>query len=231
MDSQLRRGFRIGAFEIEPLTGRLVGPGGETRVQPKVMDVLVFLAERAGDLVERETLLDGVWGRATSEEVLTRCISELRSALGDERDSPRYIQTVPKRGYRLLESAVPKVAARPAVNEPAPRPTAAHSAVADAPVRPPLMMASIVGSTKSSFTAICNCTFLSKLTENSWPRYVSVCPFCRPNPCTSITVRRNTSTSVRAALTASKRLGWMMAMMSFMGRSLRNCLPVGIANE
>src|SRR5690242_16296266 len=111
MDSQLRRGFRIGAIEIEPLTGRVVGPSGETRVQPKVMDVLVFLAERAGDLVERETLLDRVWGRATSEEVLTRCISELRSALGDERDKPRYIQTVPKRGYRLLETVVANNAA------------------------------------------------------------------------------------------------------------------------
>ena len=137
MDSQLRRGFRIGAFEIEPLTGRIAGPNGETRVQPKVMEVLVFLAERAGDLVERETLLDRVWGRVTSEEVLTRCISELRSVLGDERDSPRYIQTVPKRGYRLLESAVLKVAARPTVNEPAARPRAAQPAITDAPVRPP----------------------------------------------------------------------------------------------
>lgn len=136
MDSQLRRGFRIGAFDIEPLTGRIAGPSGETRVQPKVMDVLVFLAERAGDLVERETLLNSVWGRVTSEEVLTRCISELRSALGDERDRPRYIQTVPKRGYRLLERIEPKEAARPTVNEPAARPTAAQLA-ADAPVRPP----------------------------------------------------------------------------------------------
>ena len=131
MDSQLRRGFRIGAFEIEPLTGRIAGPSGETRVQPKVMDVLVFLAERAGDLVERETLLDRVWGRVTSEEVLTRCISELRSALGDERDSPRYIQTVPKRGYRLLEPAVAKSAASAA------QPKAVQPAIADTSVRPP----------------------------------------------------------------------------------------------
>ena len=137
MDSQLRRGFRIGAFEVEPLTGRIAGPSGETHVQPKVMDVLVFLAERAGDLVERETLLDQVWGRVTSEEVLTRCISELRSVLGDDRDRPRYIQTVPKRGYKLLESVVPKVATRPTVNEPAARPTEAQPAIAAAPVRPP----------------------------------------------------------------------------------------------
>ncbi|RPI63695.1 MAG: hypothetical protein EHM50_01905, partial [Lysobacterales bacterium] len=133
MDHQLRRGFQIGAFEIEPLTGRIAGPGGETRVQPKVMDVLVFLAQHAGELVERDTLLEQVWRRVSSEEVLTRCISELRAALGDDRGSPRYIQTVPKRGYRLLERAVPKDAAVRSASEPTARPTS----TADAPDRPP----------------------------------------------------------------------------------------------
>ena len=133
MDQQLRRGFVIGAFEIEPLTGRIAGPGGETRVQPKVMDVLVFLAQHAGELVERDTLLQQIWGRITSEEVLTRCISELRSALGDDRGSPRYIQTVPKRGYRLLERAVPKDAAALRVSELSKPPAAA----AEPPARPP----------------------------------------------------------------------------------------------
>jgi TolB-like protein len=134
MDHELRRGFRIGAFEVEPLTGRIAGPDGEMRVQPKVMDVLVFLAQHAGELVERDTLLDQVWKRVSSEEVLTRCISELRSALGDDRGSPRYIQTVPKRGYRLLERAVPKDAApRVVASEPATTP----SADPVAPARPP----------------------------------------------------------------------------------------------
>jgi TolB-like protein len=134
MDQQLRRGFMIGVLEIEPLTGRIASPNGETHVQPKVMDVLVFLAQHAGELVERETLLDQVWGRVTSEEVLTRCISELRTALGDDRGSPRYIQTVPKRGYRLLERAVEKSGA---ASERAPRPTTAQPAAARAPAHPP----------------------------------------------------------------------------------------------
>lgn len=106
MDEKLRRGFRIGEFDVEPLTGVVKGPDGEQHVQPKVMDVLVFLATHQGQLVERDTLLEQVWRRVTSEEVLTRCISELRRALGDERGTPRYIQTVPKRGYRLLEPVV-----------------------------------------------------------------------------------------------------------------------------
>jgi DNA-binding winged helix-turn-helix (wHTH) protein len=110
MDQGLRRGFRIGAFEVEPLMGRIAGPLGSQHLQPKVMDVLVFLAQHAGELVERDTLLEQVWQRVTTEDVLTRCISELRRALGDERGEPRYIQTVPKRGYRLLETVVPSAA-------------------------------------------------------------------------------------------------------------------------
>jgi DNA-binding winged helix-turn-helix (wHTH) protein/class 3 adenylate cyclase len=118
MHHGLRRGFRVGAFEVEPLMGRIAGPHGSQHLQPKVMDVLVFLAQHAGDLVERDTLLQEVWGRITSEEVLTRCISELRRALGDERGEPRFIETVPKRGYRLLEAVVPSAAEAPPAEAP-----------------------------------------------------------------------------------------------------------------
>ncbi|MBN1240385.1 MAG: winged helix-turn-helix domain-containing protein, partial [Gammaproteobacteria bacterium] len=111
MDQRLQRGFRIGPFEVEPLVGRIEGPGGARHVQPKVMDVLVYLAQHAGELVERDTLLEQIWRRVTSEEVLTRCISELRRAFGD--GSPGFIQTVPKRGYRLVETVVPFAPAGP----------------------------------------------------------------------------------------------------------------------
>ncbi len=103
MDPTLKGGFRIGAHRIEPLSGDIMGPGGKRHVQPKVMDVLLCLAASSCKLVERDTIIDEVWGRATSEEALTRCISELRAALDDDRGTPRLIQTVPKRGYRLLE--------------------------------------------------------------------------------------------------------------------------------
>jgi DNA-binding NarL/FixJ family response regulator len=68
------------------------------------MDVLICLVEHGGKLVERDVIIERVWGRSTSDEALTRCISELRAALDDQGPAPRYIQTVPKRGYRLLES-------------------------------------------------------------------------------------------------------------------------------
>jgi len=145
MDQRLQRGFRIGPFEVEPLSGRISGPGGTQHVQPKVMDVLVFLAARPGELVERDTLLDQVWRRVTSEEVLTRCISELRRALGDDRGSPAYIQTVPKRGYRLVEPVVVRDPVAPVAAPAAASPTAAAStdAPADSPPAPASAMAAV----------------------------------------------------------------------------------------
>lgn len=103
MEPMLKRGFRLGPFAIDPLSGEVTGPNGTRHVQPKVMDVLLCLVEHDGKLVERDVIIERVWGRATSDEALTRCISELRTALDDQRDMPRFIQTVPKRGYRLLE--------------------------------------------------------------------------------------------------------------------------------
>jgi DNA-binding NarL/FixJ family response regulator/DNA-binding winged helix-turn-helix (wHTH) protein len=111
MDPALKDGFRIGAHRIEPLSGEISGPSGKRHVQPKVMDVLLCLVAHGGKLVERDAIINEVWGRATSEEALTRCISELRAALDDDRGTPRLIQTVPKRGYRLLEPATPDAAA------------------------------------------------------------------------------------------------------------------------
>lgn len=125
MDPKLKAGFRIGAFRIQPLTGQIAGPNGVKHVQPKVMDVLLCLVEHGGNLVERDTIVERAWGRPTSEEALTRCISELRGALDDDRGTPRYIQTVPKRGYRLLEAiafdepvATPAASAPPAAARP-----------------------------------------------------------------------------------------------------------------
>ncbi len=143
MDPSLRRGFRLGEFDVEPLSGCVSGPSGVQHLQPKVMDVLVYLAAHSGELVERDVLLENVWRRITTEEVLTRCISELRRALGDDRGSPRFIQTVPKRGYRLIERIELPVPAReppaskddgaPEVHARPPAPSSAMASVAVLP--------------------------------------------------------------------------------------------------
>lgn len=104
MGTDARAGFSLGPWRIEPSRGAIVGPGGETRhVEPKVMEVLVRLAATPGELITREELLATVWTRhVAADQLLTRAISELRKALDDQRGNPKYIETVPKRGYRLM---------------------------------------------------------------------------------------------------------------------------------
>ena len=103
MYAQLQHGFRLGDYVVQPLDGQLEGPNGAEHVQPKVMEVLVRLAENQGTLVERDDLVKKIWGSTqVADDVLTRCISELRHHLDDHPDSPKYVQTVPKRGYRLI---------------------------------------------------------------------------------------------------------------------------------
>jgi len=104
----LRTGFTLGGLNVYPLEGRVVGEGCVQRLQPKSMDVLMFLAENAGAVVEREDLLRQVWGeRAQSDEPLTRCIGELRRVFRDTRSKPEFIHTIPKRGYQLIKPVKP----------------------------------------------------------------------------------------------------------------------------
>jgi len=98
----LQTGFRIGECLIEPRQNRIVRGEVEVRLEPRVMDVLVCLAERAGEVVSRETLNEQVWGNVVvTDQAVTNCISELRQHLGDDRAANRVIETIPKRGYRL----------------------------------------------------------------------------------------------------------------------------------
>jgi len=134
---ELKQGFKLGCFEVRPLTGEVSGADGVAHVEPKVMEVLAALAQRPGEVVEREELLKLIWGAraAVADEPLTRCIAELRRALGDSRQTPVYIQTIPKRGYRLLcpVTMLAACAAAPGPTEP----TAAVPAAASAPQIPP----------------------------------------------------------------------------------------------
>lgn len=75
------------------------------RLEPKTMAVLAELAARPGKVVSRRELLEKVWPRTFSgDEALTRCVSQLRSFFQDDSRSPRYIETIPKKGYRLVAS-------------------------------------------------------------------------------------------------------------------------------
>lgn len=99
-----RAEFRVGEFLVRPRLNRVVaGDGRVVQVQPKIMDVLVLLAGRPGEVVTREELFETVWaGTHVSEHVLARAISELRKIFGDRPRSSRFIETIPKTGYRLV---------------------------------------------------------------------------------------------------------------------------------
>ncbi len=98
--------FVIGDWSVDPPTGTLSGPAGQRHLTPKLTDLLVVLAQRAGQVVTRDELLSRVWGErgAVSDEPLTRAVAELRKILGDVRADPCYIETIPKRGYRVVAS-------------------------------------------------------------------------------------------------------------------------------
>lgn len=98
------RGFRVGDWQVQPTAGEVIGRDGIVHhLEPKVMDVLVELARAWPEVLEREEAIRVVWeGRPVADDGLARCIATLRKVLGDSRTAPKYIQTVPKRGYRLL---------------------------------------------------------------------------------------------------------------------------------
>ena len=103
MTDALQSGFGIGDWEVYPQENRLKGPNRECVLEPKVMDVLVLLARRQGDVVSRQQILDFVWADVVvGDEVVSRAISLLRTELGDDQKNPRYLKTISKRGYCLI---------------------------------------------------------------------------------------------------------------------------------
>jgi len=95
--------FRLHDSRVRPAEGVIDTPGGEVHISPRTMEVLAHLAEHAGEVISRDQFGDAIWSPAVvTDDALTRCISELRRVLGDRADSPRFIRTVPKRGYQLV---------------------------------------------------------------------------------------------------------------------------------
>ena len=103
----MRTSFGVGHWRVDPALNSVAGPLETVHLQPKVMEVLVCLVEHASDVVSKELLLRSVWpDTAVTDDVLTRAIFELRRVFGDEVRKPRVIQTIPKRGYRLIAPVI-----------------------------------------------------------------------------------------------------------------------------
>ena len=113
----LREPIRFGIFEMDLTSGELRKQGVRIKLQEQPFQVLVALVERPGEVVSREELQKRLWSSdvvVDFDRGLNKAINRLREALGDDADAPRFIETLPQRGYRFLaevESAAS--AARP----------------------------------------------------------------------------------------------------------------------
>ena len=136
---------------IDPSTGEMRRGTETARLEPRVMEVLVCLARAEGRVVSKKELFDSVWGGLTvTDDVLRRCIYSLRQTLGDDPDQPRYIRTLPRRGYKLVAEvsyaaaeglgASTTSAATPAADEPS-----GGRAVPPAAFRRALLTAALLG--------------------------------------------------------------------------------------
>jgi len=100
--------FQLGAWRVQPQLNSLACDQRTVRLEPKMMGVLVCLAQRSGDVVSKEQIVQEVWRDTfVTDDVLVRCVSGLRKVFGDDAVKPAVIETIPKRGYRLLLPVVP----------------------------------------------------------------------------------------------------------------------------
>jgi DNA-binding winged helix-turn-helix (wHTH) protein len=95
--------LRIDGWLVQPTLNLLTRGDVTVRLRAQLMDLFLCLASRPGRVFAKEDLVAEVWeGRWIAESALSRCVAELRAALGDDAQRPRVIQTITKRGYRLI---------------------------------------------------------------------------------------------------------------------------------
>jgi DNA-binding winged helix-turn-helix (wHTH) protein len=108
--------YRFDDVQIDGQSFRLFKAGKVVPIEPKALNLLIFLVENRGRLVERRELIDAVWGDAfVTDHVLNYSIGQLRKGLADDAKNPKYIETVPTLGYRFIadvEAEVPEGAGK-----------------------------------------------------------------------------------------------------------------------
>ena len=129
-------GFRFDGFLLAPEDRRLTRDGVAVEINARYLDALSLLVREQGRLVTKDRFMDEVWrGVPVTDEALTQCIRTLRRQLGDEAARPRFIETVPKHGYRFI-APVESVAEDPAQIAKKPVDDAAGAAVAAVAAEP-----------------------------------------------------------------------------------------------
>ena len=104
----VKRVVRFGVYEVDLRTGELRKHGLKLRLQEKAFQILEALLERPGELVTREDLRQRLWSSNTFVDFdgsLNAAINKLRETLGNSAENPRFVETLPRRGYRFIASA------------------------------------------------------------------------------------------------------------------------------
>lgn len=100
--------FRLGSWVVEPDSNRLKSDLGDVIIEPKSMALLVHLAERRGEVVSADELITTIWdGRAMGDNPVYKTVAKLRKALGEGGNGSKYIETISKKGYRLVCPVTP----------------------------------------------------------------------------------------------------------------------------
>jgi len=107
MSRDLKHFYEFGPFRVDASNRLLLKDGQVVPLTPRTFDLLLTLVERAGDVVEKEELLQRIWGDTIVEEAnLSHQVHFLRKALGDDKNGNRYVETLSKRGYRFVSSVM-----------------------------------------------------------------------------------------------------------------------------
>ena len=116
---ELNNGFEIGDWKVSPARGEMQCGDQIERPEPKVLDLLLLLATRDGDVVTKDELVAEIWGgRAMPDEPIVHCVYKLRGHFGDRAKPYTYVDTLPRRGYRLKKKVRLLEPSKPTVETP-----------------------------------------------------------------------------------------------------------------
>ncbi|MDG1733804.1 MAG: tetratricopeptide repeat protein [Thalassotalea sp.] len=106
---QFHKGFALGNIVVEPDLGVIIRDNERYHLAPKAMEILFFLASADCEIVSRDQMLEFGWGDLNaSKNNITHIISEIRHALDDHKECPTFIQTIPRKGYRMMQPTAAK---------------------------------------------------------------------------------------------------------------------------
>src|SRR5579864_7303747 len=115
MDHMSTMPIQVGDWDVDPIAGVISRGGQVVHLEARTMRLLLYLADRAGEVVSIEELLKEVWsGVIVTSDSVYQAVASLRRVLGDDPRQPTYIVTVPRRGYRMIASVNDAAAPRPA---------------------------------------------------------------------------------------------------------------------